>query len=395
MSLEFPPIYLLKAHFEKAPEELQRLEEEIGVVWNVKEAKYVLGKLRNKGRASLELFKLGWRTEDVNEENEGDYSQEGSSRPRKRQKLDRFDGKDVITLDSDIESETEDDSPTTKKASASTNRSSSHTPKAAGKPASDGSTIKILHLDWYTDSLKAGRLLPIKKYFVYEGRVVGPSEATLTESKATALPSKKKPLARDDKPPTLSKKSFNRSLNKHSRQRSQGHTSQGSHSFTRPASLRPEDTEEYEGIVNLPPIPDYLGTRFSCQRPTPLHCPNEAFLSQLRIIKKARTLKGDKIGIRSYSAAIATLASYPYTLTSRFEVANLPCCGPKIATIWQLWYDKGRIPEVEEVEADEQVRIMAIFYDIHGVADKTAREFFNKGWRDLDDIVELGVSISL
>ena len=34
--------------------------------------------------------------------------------------------------------------------------------------------------------------------------------------------------------------------------------------------------------------------------------------------------------------------------------------------------------------------MLRLFYDIWGVAATTAREFYNKGWRDLDDIVEYG-----
>lgn len=34
--------------------------------------------------------------------------------------------------------------------------------------------------------------------------------------------------------------------------------------------------------------------------------------------------------------------------------------------------------------------MLKLFYDIWGVAETTARDFYNRGWRDLDDIVEYG-----
>jgi DNA polymerase IV len=52
MALTFPPIYLLKWHLERDPEELHRLEGTIDVVWNIKEAKVVLGKVMSKSRAA-------------------------------------------------------------------------------------------------------------------------------------------------------------------------------------------------------------------------------------------------------------------------------------------------------------------------------------------------------
>ena len=34
--------------------------------------------------------------------------------------------------------------------------------------------------------------------------------------------------------------------------------------------------------------------------------------------------------------------------------------------------------------------MLKVFYEIWGVADTTARDFYNRGWRDLDDVVEYG-----
>jgi DNA polymerase IV len=65
MAPTFPPIYLLKWNLEHDPKELHRLEEEIDVVFDIKEAKLVLGKVKLKRRAALELRKLGLDTEEV------------------------------------------------------------------------------------------------------------------------------------------------------------------------------------------------------------------------------------------------------------------------------------------------------------------------------------------
>jgi DNA polymerase/3'-5' exonuclease PolX len=126
---------------------------------------------------------------------------------------------------------------------------------------------------------------------------------------------------------------------------------------------------------------------------------------------------GDKIGVRAYSSAIATIAAYPYTFqtaqgkrlrlyhvhhyqhtqltrkpTHVAEVARLPGCGNKIALLFQEYKDSGcgALREAREHEADPRLAVLRLFYDIWGVAETTARDFYNRGWRNLDDVVEYG-----
>jgi DNA polymerase IV len=98
---------------------------------------------------------------------------------------------------------------------------------------------------------------------------------------------------------------------------------------------------------------------------------------------------------RAYNAAVATIASYPYTLTSAYELSCLPNCGKKLAELWGEWSTTGHIKEVDDIESDERMKSLSIFYDIHDVAEKNARKFYNNGWRDLDDVVEQGCKVKL
>ncbi|KAH8715035.1 DNA polymerase type-X family protein pol4 [Beauveria bassiana] len=79
-------------------------------------------------------------------------------------------------------------------------------------------------------------------------------------------------------------------------------------------------------------------------------------------------------------------------LTSQVEgeVSRLPGCGSKIAELYQEWHATGQTEEMRESKADPKTDVLRIFYDIWGVGDTTARHFYQKGWRDLDDIVEHG-----
>jgi DNA polymerase/3'-5' exonuclease PolX len=79
------------------------------------------------------------------------------------------------------------------------------------------------------------------------------------------------------------------------------------------------------------------------------------------------------------------------TLTDTLtEVARLPGCGNKIALLFQEFKDTGQIQEAREDESDPKLAVLRLFYDIWGVAETTARDFYNRGWRDLDDVVEYG-----
>jgi DNA polymerase IV len=389
MAPSFPAIYLLRSHFEHDLKELQRLEKQIDVVYNINEAELILGKVKSKARAAHELRKLGLYTEDVNGNNPED---EGALSPhsKKRRRLDKIvvDGKEVIALDSETESGSDTDIRARKHPSSSKRKSSSaakNSPTARKQAAVgsqeevSGKTINVLKLEWYIDSVKNGHLLPFENYLVYEGRVIPKPKPQKPEVKVPVLRSGNSILARAkaDSPPPASRRPHKA----------------GSRAPASPSSQRPHLLSQTTTDEDLPPIPEYLHTIYSCQRPTPLHGPNDAFLSQLRIIKKARTLTtGDdkNVHARAYNAAVATIASYPYTLTSAHEITRLPNCGKKLATLWEEWTSTGHIKEVDDIENDDRMKSLNIFYEIHDVAEKSARKFYNNGWRDLDDVVEYG-----
>lgn len=84
------------------------------------------------------------------------------------------------------------------------------------------------------------------------------------------------------------------------------------------------------------------------------------------------------------------------------EVSRLPGCGDKFAELFQQWKDLGRLEEAAEAASNERLSVLKLFYDIWGVGDITARDFYNRGksilsrydylltrlgWRDLDDVI--------
>ena len=137
-----------------------------------------------------------------------------------------------------------------------------------------GRVVRVVRLAWLIDSFDQETVLPVRNYIVYEGWRVG-----------DALHNQINPS------PTI-------------RHPQRKHT---------PALVH-QTTSEDAVTTTLRPIPPYLHTTYSCQRPTPINPPNARFIDQLVKIRTTRLLNDDRVGVRAYSTSIATLSAYPYVL---------------------------------------------------------------------------------
>ncbi|KAK3940697.1 hypothetical protein QBC46DRAFT_384400 [Diplogelasinospora grovesii] len=361
--LEFPVIYLLNTNLKS--DELLTLEDQIPTLtYDINEAQVVLGKVYRKERALFELRKHKLVTEEVTPDAKSSPTQSTQST------WDHIsdDGNDTdTTFDDDMQ---------------------------AHKPLTviPKDTVKVVKLAWFTDSVKAGVVLPLDdRYLVYEGRKAQASSSTKTTMKpppsppaAAAAEVLQRAMA------DASQGGGSRPRTPYGRPSSKGSDHIRSSPLTRRPAFLHQTSSEHEIDLHLPPIPDYLHTAYACQRPAPTNPPNEPFIDELKKIRTARTLTGDQIGVRAYSSAIATLVAYPYTLSSPLEVARLPGCGEKIALLYQEFKEAGELKEARDDETDPRLAVLKLFYEIWGVGETTAREFYNRGWRDLDDVVEYG-----
>ncbi|PVH82554.1 hypothetical protein DL98DRAFT_513983 [Cadophora sp. DSE1049] len=387
MVLKFPPIYILKNGFESDPDLLHKIEEQLGnVKYDVNETKLFIGVSTTKGRIAYELRKLGLYTADATRDlstplddgNDGAGTYGKSSKPpkKRRKATTHEDGKEVISLSTD--SDTPPTSDTESHMETSSPKRARNAPRKshASSKAHDNDAVKVYKLEWFEDSVKAKKLLPREPYLVYEGRIVSKPIQRAAGSTQLANRTSIMSRARADTPPPAS-------------QRSYGHRHKKTNSQTAPI-LYQEDTADHEHEEDLPKLPDYLRTTYSCQRPTPMHGPNDEFIRLLKIIKKARIIDEEEKRRHTYHSAIASLTAYPFTITSRGEIIRLPCCGEKFANLWYEWSKTGRIQEVEDILKDPRMTILNIFYDIYDVAATTAVKFYNNGWTDLDDVVQYG-----
>ncbi|KAI0876561.1 hypothetical protein GGS24DRAFT_450706 [Hypoxylon argillaceum] len=315
--LAFPTIFLLPAHFEA--DELPELEDQIPkLTYDINEASIILGKVAKKPRAVLELRSRRLVTEEIQSPPHGDGGA-GS---------------------------------------------------VGGNAGEVGdSVVQVVRLEWFTDSLAQGKVLPVGDYLVYQGRKKAPTPSQQVSNAEDILK-----RAREDD-------TSSRPLSQHQRP-----------ARVKRPHLAQESTSEHEKAMKVPPLPDYLHTEYACQRPTPFSTPNSAFVEQLKKMRTLRTLESDDVGVRAYSTSIAAVAAYPYLFSSVSEVARLPGCGPKIEELYKQWKENGFLDDVQEAASTPKMKVLLLFYDIWGVGAKTAHNFYHRGWRDLDDIVEFGWS---
>ncbi|KAI1313097.1 hypothetical protein F5Y03DRAFT_154881 [Xylaria venustula] len=383
--LDFPTIFLLPTHF--GADELPEVESKIpSLTYDINEAKVVLGKVAKKPRAILELRSRKLLTEEIKSTSLGDDALDDASassqRPAKRRKLSPSTRGATSSGDSTASDTDIGESPRRKVPKGRSAGIENSPAKRANQNSNelswedDDSVIQVVRLAWFTESLAKGKVLPIDEYVVYRGR--------------------KKALAKDQPVPNAEDILRRAREDTGSRPSSRDGFKHGP-SAQHPRSVhmkRPhlvqESTSEHERATRFPPVPDYLHAEYSCQRPTPFSSPNSEFIEQLKRVRTIRTLEGDEVGVRAYSTSIAAVGAYPYMLSSASEIARLPGCGPKIVELYKQWQEYGSLDDVQEAASNSRMKVLLLFYDIWGVGAKTANDFYNRGWRDLDDIVEFG-----
>jgi DNA polymerase IV len=358
-------------------------------------------------------------------------SEEGQSTPRKSTAIasrpPKVENSPILIPDSDEESEDDAGERGLSKHEVNKEEIIPSTPPRIDSgfdniPDHSTETIRVAKLAWLRESLEAKKVLPIEPYVVYEGIPVSrPSDITnpldvtpprLKPSKVTTPPPPIQAPKKSESPSSIIERAIadvgastsirglshfapaphgpRRFHNQH-HSRDQ-HLERQSHKEAHAELL--QQTSSSQGTdSDIPPPPEWVrkGWRYSCQRSTQANPPNEAFIKELEKIKMARLLTGDEIGVRAYSTSIASVAAYPYKFVSPKEILRLPGCDVKIANLWIEWKNEGRIKAAEEAEKDESLVILKRFWNIWGVGDKGAREFYyDKGWKDLDDVIEYG-----
>lgn len=431
----WPPIYVSPTHFDT--DDLHQLEIALDAAhavhtYDLGEAEIVLSKATKKPRIRLDLRSRGLVTTEwpnrcsLKEQPAVSEGARTPSKKRKRGGLGAATSHDQAVTDL-VDSDSGSDHESFSKSNPGNNtknttQQDAHSQQDALPP---GRILKVVGVEWFAESLKRGHALPFDPYVTYIGLVQSVEGATTAASgpklplrnsaKLTAT-SRKATAERPTKPPASSeilqraqddgshvKPKYDRfgrrqyhhphhvtpSANPASWEAGHGTDAKYTH-------LLQQTTTEYEGMSSdIPEMPEWVkdGLKYACQRLTPKTNPNDDFLALLREIKQARLLTNDEIGVRAYSTSIAAIAAYSYKISNPKEIPLLPGCEAKIANLWVEWKNTGKIKAVEDARNDEHLKVLRLFHNIWGVGVATARDFyFERGWKELDDIVEYGWS---
>ena len=422
-----PPIFVSATHF--VADDLHELEEALSdlnaaLTYDIHEARIVLSKVTKKARIQFDLRAKGLWTEEVkgqaDAKKKAGRALASGDAPKRRRVGDAVEVADatkgereaIVIDDSSTDSE-RDESPIYSRKPNPTQATAAPVQRPSPEPADDEHLVKVVRVEWFEQSRKAGKILPLDNFLSFQGHSVDrptnqPSkiEATTPEPSNRIVVKTASPntaileRAKEDAPsPTNSRFDWfgKRKFGATSKSRVGASWEAGHGSNPQFVHLLHATTSEHDDgySSDLPDMPDWVRQRvkYACQRLTPRKSPSDVFIGLLKKVKLARVLTNDEIGVRAYSTSIASLAAYPYKVSSPREILALPGCDNKIANLFVEWTNTGMIKAVEEIEANEELQVLKLFYEIWGVGATTAREFyFDRGWRDLDDIVEYGWS---
>ena len=385
-----PPIFILSTNLtaeELAANEAAAFEIGLELSYDAKETQIFVGKIAQKKRATFELRKHGLITEELVD----------LDSPSKRRRLDTA---EIERTQSWFDQLSED-------------------------------RIVVFRLNWLKDCAQKRAIVSPEPYIVYLGQVIDQKPATIAPL-STSL----QPTITYIKIPTVGT-TLEASRKTHSPGREQTSSNhlltallpqeftprkfrdqrggiKRSLSRNHPALKRSTTSEQdFIDISNkqdsLIPLPAWMlqqpHTRvyYACTRSTPADPINKDFIRQLYLIKEARLLTGDEIGVRAYSTSIASLSAYTHKIQYPGEITRLPGCNEKIAGLWVEWFnsvdldglDSDRSLEVTNtLSNNEDIKCLKTFFDIWGVGSDTARKFYyDRSWKDLDDVIEHGWSI--
>ncbi|KAJ5889050.1 hypothetical protein N7495_009091 [Penicillium taxi] len=358
-----PPIFILPTHL--SLDQLHEAESRLvchggNLTYDINEAGLILGKITHKKRAALELRSRGIWTEDASP-SAVKIIKTNCERPAKRQRtghstVNALQGIEIIDLSTEYE---EDEISTADRAGI----------------------LSLLKLEWLDLSIKDGKRLPYDEFVVYIGRkTVCPIDVPKLQNNSSNQIIQR---AKDDGAQVV--------LGSNKRRVRHPKNLPGETRKPRPTLYRETTSENDDEAIPLKPYWVRNQVILSCMRSSYLDAPNSEFISQLVKVRRIRELTLDEIGVRAYSTSIAALAAYPCVIKRPREIASLPGCDSKIANLFaEFQHEDNGITAAAALENDPELHVINSFYQIWGVGAKTARDFYNRGWRDLNDVIEHG-----
>ncbi|XP_029788285.1 DNA polymerase lambda isoform X2 [Suricata suricatta] len=140
-----------------------------------------------------------------------------------------------------------------------------------------------------------------------------------------------------------------------------------------------------EGDGEPSPAPEGLD-KWVCAQPssqkTTNHNPH--ITEKLEVLAKAYSVQGDKWRALGYAKAINALKSFHKPVTSYQEAFSIPGIGKRMAEKITEILESGHLRKLDHIS--ESVPVLELFSNIWGAGAKTARMWYQQGFRTLEDI---------
>ncbi|XP_056265233.1 DNA polymerase lambda [Pseudoliparis swirei] len=111
---------------------------------------------------------------------------------------------------------------------------------------------------------------------------------------------------------------------------------------------------------------------------------NKNITDKLEVLAKAYTHQGDRWRALGYSKAVNALKSYHKPITSYQEACQIPGIGKRIADKIDEIMESGHLRKLDHL--GEAVPVLELFINIWGAGTKTAQQWYQQGFRTLEDI---------
>ncbi|XP_033122379.1 DNA-directed DNA/RNA polymerase mu-like isoform X2 [Anneissia japonica] len=137
----------------------------------------------------------------------------------------------------------------------------------------------------------------------------------------------------------------------------------------------------------------YQNAKYACQRSTPVSHTNRKLTNALEVLEKhAEFLTDEHNNSRAlaFRKASAALKAYPSPITSMSQAENLKDLkgGQHCKQVVQEILEDGFCSEVDKILSDEWYKSMQIFTGVFGCGPVTAKKWYEKGCRTLEDVKE-------
>ncbi|KAL4639972.1 DNA polymerase lambda [Arapaima gigas] len=111
---------------------------------------------------------------------------------------------------------------------------------------------------------------------------------------------------------------------------------------------------------------------------------NKHITDKLEVMAKAYTHQGDKWRALGYSKAVNALKSYHKPITSFEEACKIQGIGKRMAEKIMEIMESGHLHKLDHI--GEDVPVLELFSNIWGAGVKTAKMWYQQGFRTLDDV---------